>query len=147
MNVRNKKCLDVEGNKDQEGQNVLVWKRHNKANQRWKVVYLDKKEKDRSEGLNQNFGFHVNRPFYIQSRLPMKRVIEAIGANNLVIKSLVRNRLAQQFFFDQSTKTIKSQQWKTYSMNIQSNGNSNNLQVYTTNSRWWQLFRLKGAQI
>ena len=52
------------------------------------------------------------------SRLPMRRVIECIGANNLVIKTLVRNRNAQKFTFDQVTKTIKSNHWTGRSMEI-----------------------------
>jgi hypothetical protein len=41
MNVKNNKVLDVKGGKDAEGQTVWVWKRHNKANQRWNVIYVD----------------------------------------------------------------------------------------------------------
>jgi len=41
------------------------------------------------------FGFRINEPFFIVSRLPMKRVAEAIGASNVVIKRLVKSRLAQ----------------------------------------------------
>jgi len=36
--------------------------------------------------MNKDFGFHINRPFYIRSRLPMKRIIECIGANNVTLK-------------------------------------------------------------
>jgi hypothetical protein len=67
----------------------------------------------------------------------MKRVAEAIGANNIALKTLVRNRLGQQFFYDCKSKTIKSNQWKNYSLNIYNNGMSNNLQLLTTNSRWF----------
>jgi hypothetical protein len=64
-----------------------VWNRTNNANQKWKVVYLDKAEKEQTKGLNEDFGFHINRPFYFRSRLPMKRVVEAVGARNIVIKT------------------------------------------------------------
>jgi hypothetical protein len=58
--------------------------------------------------LNRDFGFYINRPFYIRSRMPMKRVVEAVGARNIVLKNLVRNRRAQKWIFDGSSKTIKS---------------------------------------
>jgi len=73
--MSNKKCLDVHGGKDEEGRNVIMWNRHNGANQRWKVVYVDKAAPIPKEGFNKDFGFYVNRPFYIVSRLPMKRVV------------------------------------------------------------------------
>ena len=137
MNVQNNKVLDVSGNKDREGQNVHVWNRHNGPNQRWNVVYLDKMGKDLGKGaLNKWFGFYVNRPFYIMSKLPMRRVIEVVGGRNLVIKRLVRNRNTQKFVFDQATKTIKSV-YNRRSIDIQNSGRSSNLQVWTTNSRWF----------
>jgi hypothetical protein len=79
----------------------------------------------------------MSRPFYIRSRMPMRRVVECISANNLVIRRYVKNRVAQNFFFDGVSKTIKSQQWKHVSMDITSNGGSSNLRMTTTNSRWW----------
>jgi hypothetical protein len=69
--------------------------------------------------------------------MPMKRVVECISANNLVIRRYVKGRTAQRFWFDNVSKTIKSQHWKNRSMDIQSNGGSSNLRMTTTNSRWW----------
>jgi len=68
--------------------------------------------------------------------MPMKRVAEVSGSN-IVLKRMDRKRNTQKFFFDQTTKTIKSVQTKSYSMNIAGNGNSANLGMTTTNSRWW----------
>jgi hypothetical protein len=79
--------------------------------------------------------------------MPMNRVAEAISANNIALKTLVRSRASQQFFFDEKTKTIKSQQWKGYSLNIYNSGNSNNLQLLTTNARWFQMFKYRNNQI
>jgi hypothetical protein len=87
FNPTNNKVLDVSGGKDEEGQAVIVWNRNGKqggtVNQRWKIVYLDQAAKTRTKGFNKEFGFHINRPFYIRSRLPMKRVAECHGANNV----------------------------------------------------------------
>jgi len=73
--------------------------------------------------------------------MPMGRVAEAISANNVTLKKYVKGRIAQQFFFDGITKTVRSQQWKNRSLDKQ----GNNLTLRPTNSRWFQLFRMKGA--
>jgi hypothetical protein len=87
--------------------------------------------------VNKRFGFEINRPFYLQSKMPMKRVVECWGANNIILSDYVKDKRGQQFWFDEKSKTIKSQQWQDRSLTIQSNGNSYNLYMTTTNSRWW----------
>jgi hypothetical protein len=118
INIKNGKALDVHSGRDEEGRQVIVWNKHNGANQRWKVVYLDKSKNEQSKGFNKEFGFHINRPFYLRSRLPMKRVAECHGANNIWLRRWRKNVTAQQFFFDMASKTIRSQQWKNYAMEI-----------------------------
>jgi len=93
-------------------------------NQRWTIVYQDKKVKEPTSGMNKDFGFKINKPFYIRSRLPMRRVIQIVGARNARINSFVKGRKSQQFIFDQRTKTIKSMQWRHRSLDIQSSGRS-----------------------
>jgi hypothetical protein len=91
-----------------------------------------------TKGLNEEFGFQINKPFYIVSELPFNRVIECIGANNLVLKRWRNNVTQQQFVFDEKTKTIRSKTWTNYGMEIQSNGGSSNLRMTSgINSRWW----------
>jgi hypothetical protein len=137
-NFQNHKCLDVEGKNDKEGNWVNVEKRADASNQQWKIVFLDKAKPDPTEGLNKEFGFHINRPFYIVSRLWMRRVVECHGANNLALNRYNKGKIGQQFFFDQKTKTVRSQLWKNYSMEIQGNGGSSNLRMTSgINSRWW----------
>jgi hypothetical protein len=63
----------------------------------------------------------------------MKRVAEAIGANNVTLKRYAKGRTAQQFYFDGVSKTIKNQQWKSHSLDMQ----GKNLTVRSTNSRWF----------
>jgi hypothetical protein len=75
--------LDVTGSKDNEGQSVQVYGRTNNANQRWKVVYQDQSDKIATKGMDKEFGFEINRPFYIISNMPMRRVAECVGANNM----------------------------------------------------------------
>jgi len=85
-----------------------VWKKHGGANQRWKVVYLDTDKGPQKKGLIKDFGFHANRPFYFVSRLPMNRVAESIGANNITLKRWRKNVKAQQWKFDPVAKVIKT---------------------------------------
>jgi hypothetical protein len=133
-----KLVLDVYQGKDTEGQKVIVYKRHNRTNQRWTVIYVDKAKKIQTKGYNQQFGFHMMRPFYMRSRLPMKRVTEAIGANNVVLKRWRKNVAAQTYYFDCVSKTIRSNYWKNYAMEIQSNGGSTNIRMTSgITSRWW----------
>jgi hypothetical protein len=136
--MSNKKVLDVTGGRDAEGQKVIAWGKHGKVNQRWRVLYLDKAEAVQTSGLNKDFGFVCSKPFYLRSRLPMKRVAEVHGANNIWMRRWRKNTTAQQFWFDCTSKTIRSQHWKNYAMEIQSNGGSSNLGMTSgITSRWW----------
>lgn len=135
-NVRNNNVFEVVGSNDVEGYNASLGTKKTGANQRWRIVYVDSIS-DQTKGLNKDFGFFVNRPFYIRSRLPMKRIAECVGANNVNLKRWRKNSLGQQWFFDPVTKTIRNQQWKSHSLDIQGNGASANVRCTTTNSRWW----------
>jgi hypothetical protein len=141
VNPTNSKVLEIKDNKDEEGQALIVNSRNgdNKknANQRWKVIYLDKAEAIRTKGFNKEYGMHINRPFYLRSRMPMQRVAECHGANNVWLKRWRKNTNAQQWFFDEKSKTIVNNHWKSHSLDIQSNGGSSNIRCTTTNSRWW----------
>jgi hypothetical protein len=54
-------------------------------------AYLKKGKKD----VDHNF--LALEPFYFRSKLPMQRVAECVGANNIVLKKWYKNRKAQQF--------------------------------------------------
>jgi len=117
QNVRNNKCMDVTGGKDVEGQNVQVYNKHNGLNQKWTILYDEDEKDEKTKGMGE-YGFKISEPFFIVSRMPMKRVAEAIGASNVVTKRYVKGRIAQQWFFDQTTKTVKSVQWKSHSLEL-----------------------------
>jgi hypothetical protein len=125
----------------EEGQKIIVNNRNgnnkNNANQRWKILYVDKAEKNRTKGFNKEFGLHINRPFYIRSRMPMQRVAECHGANNVWLKRWRKNVRAQQWYFDEVSKTIKSVSNKEFSIDIRG-GNAN---LQKTDSRHYQLFK------
>jgi len=138
--VKNNKVLDVAGGRDVEPTNVQVWKKNGSKAQSWKVTYTSDL-KIQTKGLNKEFGLEIERPFYIVSKMWLNRVVECVGASNLVLKARRGNYKGQQFFLDDKTQTIVSAQWKDRSITIQSNGRSNNLYMTTTNARWFQLFR------
>jgi hypothetical protein len=119
--------MDVSGNRDVEGQNIITYRKHNGLNQRFALLYLDQKKAEPTSGLDDDTGFYRNRPFYIVSRLPKRRVLEVVGGRNLVIKTKHSKRQSQLFYFDHLTKTIKSKQYSGRSLDIQSAGKSNNL--------------------
>jgi hypothetical protein len=137
INIQNKKVLDVTGGKDVEGQNVQVYRRHNKANQRWRIVYVDKRGKDATSGYNKDFGFYIGRAFYFRSRLPMKRVAETVSTDVRLRRWNKGRKRQQTFKYDEVSKTIKSEYYKTYSLTIPNSGRNNQLRVTTTSSRWW----------
>jgi len=83
-------------------------KKNNKANQRWKIIYKADAEKEQTSGIDKDTGFKINKPFYIKSRMPLGRVAEAIGANNVTLKTKRVNVKGQQFFYDGVSKTVKS---------------------------------------
>jgi hypothetical protein len=134
--MSNNKVFDVSGNRDVEGQNVHIWGRHNKANQRWRIAYADKHRKEASKGFNRNYGFYINRAFYFRSRMPMQRIAERVGSD-VRLRRYRNKQLSQQFFFDIKSKTIKSQNSKSWSLEIPNQGRNSQLRMTTTNSRWW----------
>jgi hypothetical protein len=68
----------------------------------------------------------------------MRRVAEMSGNTNVMLKRFVKNRPAQRFTFDCVSKKVRNEQWTNYVLDIQNNGNSNNLRTTTSkNSRWW----------
>jgi hypothetical protein len=133
----NKKVVDVQGAKDAEGQKVIVWNRHNRSNQRWRVVYMDKSSKEASKGYNGSFGFYINRALFFRSRLPMKRIAELVGSDVRLRRYVNSRRKQQTWRFDITSKTIKSMYQTSYSLEIPNSGRNNQLRATTTNSRWW----------
>jgi hypothetical protein len=58
-----------------------------------------------------------------------------MGSN--VVISAQTGEAKQIFYFDQTTKTIKTAAQANRSLDIASNGRSTNLQVGVTSSVWW----------
>ena len=91
--------MDVTGSRDNEGAAVGVANRTNGANQRWKVLYTDKVTVQ-TKGLDKDFGWQINRPFYIISRLPTNRALEYQSGQYARIRMWSMGRRQQQWVFD-----------------------------------------------
>lgn len=144
-NIKNGKRLDVQGGRDQEGNNVQVYRKNGTPAQKWKLVYETDAEKLKTEGTNSEYGFDIARDFYIVSRMPMNRVVTTQNGNNMQIRTLSddRNDNKQKWFFDNVSKTIKSRQWPDKSITVSGGW----LYMRPTNSRWFQLFKYKNGNI
>ena len=130
------KVLDVHGAVDAQNRNVIVYNRHNKINQQWDIKYVDSMKPEPKKGeLNADFGFYVERPFYLVSQMKNHRYLDMIG-RNLVIKTF-NGFNSQKFFFDQRSKTVKSVKHRGWSFDIQNAGRTNNMQMWNTNSGWF----------
>jgi hypothetical protein len=80
---------------------------------------------------NEEYGLYVERPFYIISMCGEKRYLDVVGSN-IVVKT--PNEFdSQVWYFDQNTKTIKNTLQKSKSLDIQSSGNTSNMQLWSTN--------------
>jgi hypothetical protein len=74
------KVMDVQGNRDVENQNIIVWNRHNGLNQQWDIIYKDEWKGEPTKGqLNKEYVLYVERPFYIQTQMGSKRYLDLIG--------------------------------------------------------------------
>jgi hypothetical protein len=137
INIGNNKVLDAQGGRDKEGNNVITWNRHNGANQKWKILYLDEKDDEPTTGLDEDSGLFRNRPFYLVSRLPKHRALTVSHGRYLRIQDKKKDNPHQIFYFDHLTRTVKSKAYTGKSISIPNKGRNNALDVETTNARWW----------
>jgi hypothetical protein len=120
--------LEVQGNKCQEGQAVVGWKKHNGKNQKWIIRYGENNGSDQQrKGKDNYFGLLINEPFYAWSKQDSGKTIEVVGGRNLSLTKFERNKQSQQFYLDAASKTIKSVAYKDKSWDIESSGASTNM--------------------
>jgi hypothetical protein len=122
-----------------EAGRVQVHKKNGTAAQKWKLVYVDKAEKIKTEGVHDSIGIEMGKPFLIRSRMWMNRVIEWDGGSNLNIRDLAPNGIEPKQFFvvDPVSQTIEPLSNKQKALAIQSNGNGSRVIIENANSRWW----------
>lgn len=66
LNIRGKALQVMSGN-DKEGALLSVGVKNSGTFQTWEIVYSDKEKKMRTSGLQEDFGFHIGRPFIMIS--------------------------------------------------------------------------------
>jgi len=93
-NLYDGRAVSVAGNKDAEGTNIQAWNKNNDAGMKWRILYIDDK---RADNRTTNDGFRVNEPFYIMSRLPLKRVI---GGTSYVYLQHLTKAKTQKWRYD-----------------------------------------------
>jgi hypothetical protein len=108
----------------------------------WDVIYVDEWKGEPGKGeLNEDFGLYVERDFYVQTAMGSGRYLDLINNRNFVIK--IRNgRPTQKWYFHQQTLTIRSR-YNNQSWDIQNSGKTSNMQIWSTNSGWWQIFKFE----
>jgi len=117
-----------------------MWNKHNGLNQKWKILYLDEKDDEPTSGLDEDSGLYRNRPFYLISRLPKHRALTVHSGRYLRINDKKKDNPHQIFYFDHLTRTVKSKSYTAKSLSIPNRGRNNQLDIESTNARWWQLF-------
>jgi hypothetical protein len=129
--------LEVQGNVDTENRNIVVTNQNNKGlHQQWDIVYADEWKGEPGKGeLNEEFGLYVERPFYIVTEMNSHRYVDLINNRNMVLK-VPNGRNTQVWYFHQQSLSIRTK-YNNQSWDIKSSGKSNDMQIWSTNSRWW----------
>lgn len=136
VNIKDKRVMDVSNYQDRENQNVGIYRRHNKSNQQFDIVYVDEMPKMLQKGeKNEKVGLFIEREFFVISHLPGGRYLDTRG-NNLVINSK-NDKPTQKWFYSEKTRTIQNVGRRNWSLDIHSGGRSRNMQIWHTNSGWW----------
>jgi type IV secretory pathway VirD2 relaxase len=137
------KVLEVTGNVDTENRNIGVNKQQNGLWQQWDIVYADEWKGEPGKGeLNEDFGLYVERDFYVVSEMKSNKYLDLINNRNFVLKT-ANGRKTQVWYFHQQTLTIRTR-YNNQSWDIKSSGKTSDMQIWSTNSRWWQLFKYTG---
>jgi hypothetical protein len=135
-NIRNKKRLDVQNAKNVEGQNVDVQKANGSKAQEWNVEYANKAVKVKTEGMS-DYGFMINKPFYIKSRMTFGRVLWSTNGSDIRINRWLSKDDRQLWVFDNMSKTIKSKKWPNKSISFHGHW----FYLRPTNSRHFQMWK------
>jgi len=116
------KVLDVHSALDIENRQVIVWNRHNGLNQQWDIVYVDEQKPEPKKGqMWPQWGFIVERPFYIVSELKKNRHFTQLNGEGFSIIKTPNANISQKFYFDQKTRTLRMVRDRRYSLVAKNN--------------------------
>jgi len=139
------KVIAVSGGLDNENRNIVMEQKNGKVHQRWRIIYVDEYKGEPTKGqFNDKFGLYVERDFYVVSSLPDNRYLDLINNRNMVIKTK-NGRRTQVWYFHQQSLTIRTR-YNNQSWDIKSAGRTNDMQIWSTNSGWFQVFKYQGNQ-
>jgi len=93
----------------------------------------------------KEFGLYADRDFYIMSSMSNQRYLDIREGRDFVINTPSGEASTQVWYFDQKSETIKSKS-NEMSWNIAENGRGWNLQIWYTNSGWFQKFKFQNGQ-
>jgi len=85
------------------------------------------------------YGFYIQRDFYLISSLGSGRYLDVVDQKNVVIKT-PNEYDSQKWYFDWKTKTIRNRMYKHKSLDIANGGSSDDLQIWNANGQWFQVF-------
>lgn len=103
--IKDNRVFDVAANRDAEGQNVILFKKHGGLNQQWDIVYLDEMPPPLSSGdFHPDYGMYCNREFSVVSKEGSGKYIDVIGSN-LALKTRSDSK-SQKWMFELATRTI-----------------------------------------
>lgn len=112
-NINNGKSLDL-NNIDTHNTNCMfINYDQKKKSQQWELIYVDEITKEYKTGeFNKEYGFVVNKDFYIISQLPTRRFLTSLTTSNVSIKTRFdQNSSSQKWYFEQNSRTIKSRRF------------------------------------
>jgi hypothetical protein len=97
--------------------------------------------------LNKEYGFIVNKDFFIISQLPTRRFLTSLSTTDVNIKTRFDlNSNSQKWYFEQKTRTIKSRRFNQ-ALTFERNGLATKAQLSAGAGYWYQLHKYQGENI
>lgn len=132
--------LSVEGDKDINGANVVVWKKSSSTtlSQSWIIQYVE------TEWITN--GIIPDKPFQIISKLGAGRALTRAG-EKVVIQDANKSNADQIFVFDSNTGSIQPKRNNKIALDIGEDGRNRYVRFGWTKDIWHQHFQLEGDYV
>jgi hypothetical protein len=101
------KVADVQGGRDAENANVLMYRKHGGLNQQWNLIYVDEMPAELKKGdFDPDFGMKVETDFHIISMMKNGRYLDRVGYDVVIKTPNARN--TQVWYYHWKTRTIRN---------------------------------------
>jgi hypothetical protein len=98
--------------------------------------------------LDEAYGLFANRPFFIRSRLPDKRMAECQGNRDVRQRAFRQGETSQQWVFDPIKKVIRSKKWNDRVLETSNHAHGRgSMRCYTESGRWWSTWKYSDSYI